>query len=767
MLAVLVTASSAHAFSSIQVKCFEAIAKASQGFVKGKLKLLQKCRNANLKDGSCSAPDVDAVGKLVTKLNSTIDKACTLTISNFATMGFPGPCTDANPGDGFTLSDLKTCIQSAHEDIIDQLYALQYDATLTTPLPSSADQKCQAEIAKQGAALAICVLKHVQKCRNDIMKGKLLNVIPDFCATSNPKTQTAITKCGDKLTAGIAGKCSTAQILSLKVCTPDQPDAAGAAACLITEETVRADGPEITVPADMIDYEYAVRGGVCGDGILNNLNEECDGDDDDACPGLCGTALVPDGFFACLCKTKPRMLIAQHANADTDNGWVGISVDGSVVDGSSYLVDLYDCVSGLCNAGPHCSAWPYSPCGVPLEAASGTTSDSICVDLGQGVCRKERTATGPHCFLDINKKCAENNPHDPVCNTAPGDFCATTFFGAPVAQAAGGVAVCNVSTFSEDVVGTVNIVDGSASVRVRQRGVVYNPITQSKPCPVCGDFCLVSRDRCSVDADCAPGMGPCINDAVCSDGARKDKACRRTQPFGGNLPFFGMTSVDCPPNTGLITSNTGGLDINADPRTTGTVSLAPSFPCIDPGFTGNTCLAGTSEGRPCTTASECPGGSCSPQCFCSGQTKPNDCYAACVGGPDGAACIDDSECPGGFCHPADCRVDPLDLDSNQEGICTSGPSESFCSITTYKPCTNASQCAPPTCPNCQTGETCQPRKRACFVNSGIVRSGTPGLTERESAGVYCVPANFAAINASAGFPGPGALIQREHVVVVP
>jgi hypothetical protein len=53
------------------------------------------------------------------------------------------------------------------------------------------------------------------------------------------------------------------------------------------------------------------------------------------------------------------------------------------------------------------------------------------------------------------------------------------------------------------------------------------------------------------------------------------------------------------------------------------------------------------------------------------------------------------------------------------------------------------------------------------VNSSIVRIGTPGVTDRETAGVYCVPANYDAINTSAGFPGPGALIQREHIIVVP
>jgi len=208
------------------------------------------------------------------------------------------------------------------------------------------------------------------------------------------------------------------------------------------------------------------------------------------------------------------------------------------------------------------------------------------------------------------------------------------------------------------------------------------------------------------------------------------------------------------------------------------VSMAPSVPCAAAGFTNNTCLGGTSEGRPCTAASQCPAGTCTPQCFCAGQEKPNACDAACVipGGlsPDKQGCVNDSDCPGGFCHPADCRLDPSDLTSNQEGICSSGPSTRFCSITTFKTCTNSdSQCRPPSCPFCQPLETCNaPTLRACFINSGIIRIGTPralnllGDLEGESADVYCVPSNYAALNEAAGFPGPGALIQREKVIVV-
>jgi len=757
-------ASSSHALDRHQ-KCALAIPKAAQRYLAGRLTLEQKCKNANLEDGSCTTPDVLAVGKIEATLDAAIAKSCSITPSELRLIGFPGPCNDPNPGDDFTPADLRTCIKGSHDAFLSAVLALEYDPTLMGPLGD--DHKCQVEVAKQSARMAVCLLKKVGKCRDAVIKGASF-VVPDLCATIDQKAIAAIGKCASKVAAGIAKKCTAQQITDLKVCTPDQTDSMTAATCLIEAQELLIDTPAIDVAADLIDYEYATRGGLCGDDIVNHPNEECDGSDDSACPGQCGTPEFPDGYFACLCKTHPRMVVVNDAEADIDNGWTGQSSDGDVVQDSGYIVDLYDCdMSGLCIAGPNCSLPPHSPCNVPSSAASGTTADSICAGLGQGICRKERTATGPRCHLDPNKKCAENDPNDPVCN-GPGDFCETRFPSPPVAQGAGGIAVCNVSTLSEDVVGTVNIMTGAGELNVRQRAVVYQPISQQKPCPVCGNFCAGDREPCVVDGDCAPGLGPCVTEAICSDGARQNERCRRTPPFGGELPFFGTTSMDCPPNTGRITNPTGGLDVYTNPSGTNSYSLLPGVACTQIGFNTKTCLGGTSEGRPCIVDSECPSGTCSHQCFCSNQQRPNACDPACVGGAmDGSLCGDDVDCPGGFCHPADCREDPMDLDSDNEGICTSGPNEGSCSVTTYRACTNATDCAPPACSFCQPAETCQFKKRPCFVNSGITRTGAAGFPNRSTAAVYCVPPNSAAINASAGFGGPGALIQPETLLVVP
>ncbi len=766
-LVVPIVAGRAEALSKSQMKCSVAIGKVGLAFVRAKLNLDHKCLNADLAEpGSCAAPDTAATVKVDAKLQDALTKHCALPPASFAGLGFPGPCTDPNPADGFTTADLIDCIRTSHDDIVGQMLALEYDPTSTGPL-SKPQRACQATVGKQSTAFTACVLKSVQACRASVMKGKLPGVPAHLCATEDPKTAAAIAKCREKLGEGIIAACTDGDVASLAICTPNVSTAAAAGPCLADAHTVLIDTPAIDVPPDLVDYEYAVRGGLCGDGVVNNVAEECDGADDAACPGACG---APDGYFACLCTNTHRIRVVEHADADTDNGWTGNSADTGVAEGGGYLGDLYDCDgAGLCNLGPSCSLAPHAPCGVLLASPSGSTGDQICASLGQGTCRKRRTATGPHCFSDIQRKCDPNQPLDPVCDGV-GDSCVTTLTGPPNPVASGGVSVCNVTIFSEDVVGTVNVTTGESTVRAPQRSRTYSRTIGSanKPCPVCGGFCGVSRERCTSDADCASGKGPCVTAAVCSDGPKAGKECRSTPPFGSPTTFFGTTSVDCPPEPTAEVTSAHGLDLYVTDRTTGFVDMLPSAPCTGTGVTGNACLGGTSAGRPCAAASECPGGTCTPQCFCDGQARPNACNAACLGGPnDAMECVADSECPGGFCHAADCRVDPDDHDSFQEGICTTGPVASWCSVTDYRPCSTDAQCEPPSCPFCVAGETCLARKQACFVNGGIERQGRPRTPEGVSVGIYCIAGDKEAVNSVAGFPGPAAFTQPELQIVVP
>jgi hypothetical protein len=75
---VVVGTSTAHAIlSQTGYKCQTAIANEAGKYVKGKLKLIQKCKDANLATpGSCLAPDAAALTKLDDKLSSGLAKKC-------------------------------------------------------------------------------------------------------------------------------------------------------------------------------------------------------------------------------------------------------------------------------------------------------------------------------------------------------------------------------------------------------------------------------------------------------------------------------------------------------------------------------------------------------------------------------------------------------------------------------------------------------------------------------------------------------------------
>ena len=82
----------------------------------------------------------------------------------------------------------------------------------------------------------------------------------------------------------------------------------------------------------------------------------------------------------------------------------------------------------------------------------------------------------------------------------------------PNPVASGGVTVCNLTVFMEDIVGTVNVLTGQSTVRAPQRARTYSRTVGSanKPCPVCGGFCGVSKERCASNADCPGSTGPCV-----------------------------------------------------------------------------------------------------------------------------------------------------------------------------------------------------------------------------------------------------------------
>lgn len=762
------------------ITCRKGVAKSSATFVKKKLKAIQKCNEKNVTTpGDCTPAELSAtIATLEQKLRDGIAKKCTTVPAgqfgaNF--LNYSVICPDANMGDGFTLADLQDCMVDRHEAAVDDFIAVEYntpaDATTLT---------CQKAIGKYAGTLENNVLKAFQKCRQAVDEGKLA-IAPDTCA-SDPTTAGKVAKAETKTRTGITTKCTTAAVMALGTCA----DPACAALCGTCDPTCVADciiqshEAEISEPAagDLIDYEYPQPPPpplptVCGDGVKNQLDEECDASDASACPGLCG---APASDFDCLCTNKPRQRVIEHTGSDLDNGWTGTSHDSDIVESGSYLVELYDCdgpggPDTLCTVGPSCSGAPHSLC----------STDAQCSGIGQGTCRKERTATGPHCNLDPKQTCActgsgANRSH-PTCvdNThcpGAGNFCIQQYHGPPLPITAGGVPVCILNVFSEDVTGTRDLASGDSAFRLRQNSFVQVTALPSQPCPVCGGFCQApvggNRHLCTTNADCADVPGStCITANVCNAGPNADDACRPDPPFGGPTPIFGTTSIDCPP----AINGAGIIDILFNPSTTGTTTATPSIQCDEASFSTKTCAGGANNGADCTAASECPGGSCSFQCFCptggAVHQRPNGCSAACVGGGNEAQpCNVDSECPGGFCHLADCRSDPGAPAALQphEGGCTVD-FVGLCSTHFYRQCALNSDCAAPSCPECAPGETCDFGEQNCFINSNITRVGVPSPTTPVFASTFCIPAtNVAAVDAVSGLPGPGALRQPVTLV---
>jgi hypothetical protein len=805
---LIVGASPARALNVSQRKCLEAVAKDAAKFTKTYLKERKKYADKQLQDGMGDAEERDAkIAKATSKLRGRIAKKCGPPALpdpalGLKFLGFPGKCPDPDTGDGFTPSDLVDCIVATHghladgarESIADQLFALEYGVNGVdgaSPLRPASPIKCQEAISKSAQKFVQRVLKEIRKCRNLLNAGKLSGFAPVNCGDNDvyPKPREKIAQAASKVHADIERACSVPRVQALDVCDTGSGPAQtphDAADCIVATHRNATDDPDDSgdarpFPIDLIDVEYAL-GAICGDGIVNDpldvgigaehvvleVPEECDGADADACPGSCGD---PAGSFPCLCTSVPRQRVTEHDNADLDVGWTGMSHDQHTVEGSSYVLDLYDCDGktamggrdALCTVGASCNAPPHQACG----------ADGDCPG-GGNFCRKRITALGPHCSNDLQRACSR----DPDCRDHPGDqgFCRTTPHGPPLPLAAGNVGACVENVFVADVTGTTNLDDGSFALVMRQDAATWLG-SPSQPCPSCGYFCEApgtdpgTRRLCQTDADCfgvptAGVPGHCVTAAVCSFGKNVDQACRREPPFGSPTQFFGIPSVDCPREG----SPTAVPRIVFNPMSSGTATLKPSVMCDTLGYQGKACIAGGNTGAPCSADSQCPGGgsgSCAFQCFCPPGTvqpeQPNPCFAACRGGAnDLLPCSVDSNCPGGFCQEASCRVNPLDTDSAQEGFCPAGPYRQACSATVVKGCASNADCRRPACPACapDDSETCVATPAQCFVNEGIVRVGSPGTPDAVGAATFCIAqTGTSAIDNVAGLPGPGALTQ--------
>ncbi len=158
---------------------------------------------------------------------------------------------------------------------------------------------------------------------------------------------------------------------------------------------------------------------------------------------------------------------------------------------------------------------------------------------------------------------------------------------------------------------------------------------------------------------------------------------------------------------------------------------------------GARCIGGGNAGAACTTGTECPGGACGRP---GAATAPNQC--------------DDATCTG---------------DGGNEGTCSGGPFELFCSpVETYRGCTTNADCP-------FLGDTCSLGQfRDCYTDNGALTESVsatgvadPPTTagdghneaDPELASLFCVgPTSSSAVNGAGGIPGLGRLELPGHAI---
>ena len=352
-------------------------------------------------------------------------------------------------------------------------------------------------------------------------------------------------------------------------------DRAAAKACVSEIVGDLTDSPEVpqlraVAATSLVEGAYPPSP-VCGDGVVNQLpnpyllvGEECDGDDDAACPGACNP---PGDVFECTCSTARRQrFIANGFTADLDTGWTGTSHDSGVTDGAGFVLEVSNCdcdvMDGagcggtsndpICDTNGHqmptCSWDPFSTTSCDGHGdGDNRDEDSDCYicdeqSVNSGTPCKQDSECAPQCFDSAGvptgacaggqADCAPDEVCRGRCDTT--ETCLFIPLGAPLPLSSGGAPTCVVNIYREDIFGTRNIITGEQETFSRHFSFVYLGNNNAVPCPVCGGFCdgggpldgETCTGRCSNDDSDCRFDSDCSSGATCRENARPFSAAR-------------------------------------------------------------------------------------------------------------------------------------------------------------------------------------------------------------------------------------------------
>jgi hypothetical protein len=749
-------------FSKVEIGCAGKLGKAASTLASTFMRETMRCRDADISGKAVGAcPNSDSfvkIDKIAAKLEDTIDarcasvcsaeqtiqcvadhlcpsrpnpQACTAGASNLpfdmANLGFPGAFCEKVLGHEITsTADIRDCVDPQTRTAASLIVDLIYGSVDHASNLSASQAGCLQAIGKGAVKLSQTIYKGVVGCRSDILKGKVKRN-PRTCTIDDEKLVEKTGKIEAKLAGLIDSKCSDEDILALDLCgngVGGTPDRATAKECVTAVVRDLTDSPEPTqlrtVPATSLVEAAYPPVAVCGDGVVNQLpnayllvGEECDGEDDAACPGACNP---PGDVFECTCKTARRQrFIANGFTADLDTGWTGSSHDSGVTDGAGFVVELSNCDCDVMD-GAGCAGVSADPvcdlAGHQMPTCSWDQfSTTRCDDHGDTdnrdessdcwLCDQRSANSGDSCNDDADclpqcfdsegvatgtcaagqSDCAAGEVCRGRCDTT--QSCLFIPLGAPLPLSAGGTPTCVVNIYREDIFGTRNIITGEGDTFSRHYSTVYLGSNNAVPCPVCGGFCdgggPLDGDTCSgrcsdgqgecrFDSDCNPTAtcttespecpeGFCNLSLVCSSGPAEAQPCR----IGAATPLFGTTSLDCLPRPATNISG-NGIAISFYPATSETVSLPFSVPCTASGFELFDCPCpddGGALSRPNACAGACNAGAEFGQGCATGNSA--GAMTTCEGGPyAGHACDADSDCTPGTCsaNPTHCSGDP-------------------------------------------------------------------------------------------------------------